>query len=149
MAGVSFDLVSAQRIYRAVRTVEMGNRDQQPLRFQRVLEPPSRRSGIRVASGSGAWLRGSSQVLSLVNSVLGETVVAQNVLMDLPAGSRQYIIGQDGTAWYLVNWQQDLNYAFTAAELGATTLDFGAVGVGAVGGNDTITVPVSTCATAT
>lgn len=148
MAGVSFDLASAQRIYRAVRTVEMGNRDQQPIRFRRILEQP-RRPAIRVATASGAWSRGSSLVVSLVNSMSGQTVLAENVLLDLPAGSRQYIIGRDGTAWYLVNWQQDLRYAVTAAELGDTTLDFGAVGVGAVGGNQNITVPVSTCSTAT
>lgn len=150
MAGVSFDLASAERIYRAVRTVEMGNRDQQPLRFRRVLEQPARGGGgIRVAIGAGQWDRGDYKVLTLATSNSGETVIVENVLMDLPQATRNYIIGKDGTAWYLVNWQQDLSFAATAIELTANSLGLRAVGVGSVGGYKGIGVPVVTCATAT
>lgn len=150
-ARVDFTRGAAERIASVVRQVEQGNRNGSPLTFRRVVTvEPRTGPSIRLANGSGSWQQGATQVLTLGSYTTGETVVVTNAMMSLPAKSRQYMIGRDGTAaWYLLNWQQDLQYAVTAAELGATTLDLKAVGVGAVGGNETITVPVSTCATAT
>lgn len=135
----------AERIARAVRQVE-GLRQAAPLTFRRVVTD-SPRGGVRLAEYSGSWSRGSSKTLTLSSG----TVSVYNALMNLPsAGARSCIIGRDGTAWQLVNWQQDLAYAATAAELTTTALVFKTLPVGAVGSTGTtFSVSVTTCSTAT
>ena len=133
----------AERIARAVRRVE-GMREAAPLTFRRVITD-SARVGVRLAAYSGEWSRGSSKTLTLPSG----TVVAYNALINLPsAGERACIIGRDGTAWQLINWQQDVAHAATAAELTIDALVFKALPVGAVGGTgSTFSVSVTTCST--
>jgi hypothetical protein len=135
----------AERIARVVRRVE-GMRDTPPLTFRRVINE-GRRNGIRLASYDGAWNSGSVKTVTFASSTA--TVEVYNSLMNLPAaGARQCIVGRDGTAWQLVNWQQDLRFAATAAELTTTRLTFKTSPVGgfAVTGT-TFSVSVATCAT--
>lgn len=140
----------AERIARAVRRVE-SLREAAPLTFRRVVTDAPRGGGVRLAEYSGAWSRGSSKTLTIAIGTASNTVSVYNALMNLPsAGARACIIGRDGTAWQLINWQQDLAYAATAAELTTTALVFKTLPVGAVGGTGTtFSVSVTTCSTAT
>jgi hypothetical protein len=76
--------------------------------------------------------------------------VAQNDLMSLPsAGTRNCVIGREGTAWHLINWQWDIAHAATAATLTTASLRFDTLPVGAVSTSSTVTfsVSVATCST--
>jgi len=136
----------AERIARVVRRVE-GMRDTPPLTFRRVINEGRGGGGIRLAAYSGQWNRGSSKIVTFASDAA--TADVYNALMTLPeAGSRSCIVGRDGTAWQLVNWQQDLTYAATAAVLTTARLEFKTAPVGgfAVTGT-TFSVSVATCAT--
>lgn len=107
MAGVSFDLASAQRIYRAVRTVEMGNRDQQPLRFRTVLETPPSKS-MRLGKTSVEWLKDSTQNIVIYSGpTLSETATTltvqgvANKFADVEA-DKWVMISRANGAWYLI-----------------------------------------------
>jgi hypothetical protein len=78
------------------------------------------------------------------------TTNATNDLMSLPdAGTRNCVIGREGTAWRLINWQWDIAYAATAATLTTTSLRFDTLPFAAVSTSSTVTfsVSVATCAT--
>lgn len=61
---VKFSHGSAQRIAKAVRIVEGGNRDQPPLTF----EHPIHSVPLKVATFTGAWATGTYKTVTLVNS---------------------------------------------------------------------------------
>lgn len=148
---VNFDADSAARIYRAVRTVERGGRDQKPLTFRTVADAP-RRKAFRMATFTGSWNINASKVLTFANQTsTPNTALVQNELISLPAsGSRKCAIARDGSAWYLVNWQWDVVQAATAATLTTSTLQFNTLPVGALSTSETssFSVSVTTCSTA-
>lgn len=105
-ARVDFTRGAAERIARAVRIVETGERDQAPLTFKRpLMEGGGGGVAIRVCTYSGAWNKDTLKTVTFVNvTTTPNTVVAHNVLAGLLsdcAGDR-CIIAREGTAWYLI-----------------------------------------------
>lgn len=145
---VKFTMASAQRIAKAVRTVEAGDRNQPGLRFEHPIAGMAN-AGIRSATFTGSWSIGAAKVVTY--KYRSGTVSAINDLMNLPdAGTRNCIIGREGTAWRLVNWQWDVGYAATAATLTTSVLRFDTLPVAVIGTSSTVTFSISaTACTAT
>jgi hypothetical protein len=94
----------AERIARAVRTVEAGKRDETPLRFARTVEG-GRQKIFRVCTFTGAWPINSSKAITFRGvTATPNTVSAINLFAAVPApsGSGNCAIAKDGTAWYLI-----------------------------------------------
>ena len=90
----------AERIARAVRTVEAGRRDETPLRFGRVVESGKR--VFRVGTFTGEWTKGGSKTVTFkYQSSTPNTVTASNLFANVPA-SGDCAIARDGTAWFLI-----------------------------------------------
>jgi hypothetical protein len=144
---VSFSRPAAQRIAKAVRVVEAGNRNQPGLTFDHPM-PGGGQALIRTATFTGSWSIGGTKNVTF--KYLTGTANAVNDLMNLPsAGTRNCVIGREGTAWRLINWQWDIANAATAATLTTTSLRFDTLPVGAVSTSSTVTfsVAVATCST--
>ena len=144
---VRFSRQSAQRIAKVVRTVEAGDRAHNGIVFDHPI--PSQGAAIRSATFTGSWSIGS--VMNITFKYRSGTANAYNDLMDLPtAGTRNCIVGKEGTAWRLINWQWYIANAATQAELTTTTLKFYTLPVGAVSTASTVTfnVSVASCTTA-
>jgi hypothetical protein len=144
---VSFSRGAAQRIAKAVRTVEAGDRNQPGLTFDHPM--PGGVALFRTATFTGSWSIGG--VKNVTYKYMTGTTNATNDLMNLPsAGTRNCVIGREGTAWRLINWQWDIAYAATAATLTTTSLRFDTLPFAAVSTSSTVTfsVSVATCSTA-
>jgi hypothetical protein len=144
---VSFSRPAAQRIAKAVRVIEAGNRTQPGLTFDHPM-PGGGQALIRTATFTGSWSIGGTKNVTF--KYLTGTANAVNDLMNLPsAGTRNCVIGREGTAWRLINWQWDIANAATAATLTTTSLRFDTLPVGAVSTSSTVTfsVAVATCST--
>jgi len=144
---VSFTKAAAVRINDAVLTVEKGNRTHPGLTFDHP-----QFGGValfRTATFTGSWSIGG--VKNVTYKYMTGTANATNDLMNLPsAGTRNCVIGREGTAWRLINWQWDVAYAATAATLTTSVLRFDTLPAGVVSTSSTVTfsVSVATCATA-
>lgn len=144
---VLFTRPAAERIGRVVRIVEAGDRDSGPLTFDRPLAALG--SPIKSATFTGAWSIGAAKLVTW--KYVNGTAIAYNDLIDLPnASSRNCIVGKEGTAWRLINWQWQIAHAATQAELTTTTLKFYTLPVGAVSTSSTVTfnISVASCTTA-
>lgn len=144
---VLFTRPAAERIGRVVRIVEAGDRDSGPLTFDRPLAAQG--SPIKSATFTGAWSIGAAKLVTW--KYVDGTAIAYNDLIDLPnASSRNCIVGKEGTAWRLINWQWQIAHAATQAELTTTTLKFYTLPVGAVSTSSTVTfnISVASCTTA-
>jgi len=151
MAGVQFTGEAAKRIANVVRTVEAGPRGVQPVDWG-MPRLDTVGSSIRMATYTGGWpIDSDKEVTFLVNTQ--QTALARNILIELPEpeGDRNCAVAKDGTAWFLINWQQDVVTAFTAAELSSAALTFHGVPVAALStaATEAGTITVATCATAT
>lgn len=97
---VKFGRQSAQRIAKAVRTVEAGDRGQPPLTF----DHPQGLGGkvFRMGTFTAAWNKNTWHVVTYLNATA--TVQAYNVFVNVgTAGSTTHCaIARDGTAWYLI-----------------------------------------------
>jgi hypothetical protein len=148
---VVFTRPAAERISKVVRTVEAGSRDAVGLSFGRPGDSSGGGKVFRVCTFTGAWSIGSTKNVTFkYQTSTPNTAVAQNDLMSLPsAGTRNCVIGREGTAWHLINWQWDVAYAATAATLTTASLRFDTLPVGAVSTSSTVTfsVSVATCST--
>jgi len=140
---VSFSRPAAQRIAKAVRTVEAGDRNQPGLTFDHP-----QFGGValfRTATFTGSWSIGG--VKNVTYKYMTGTANATNDLMNLPsAGTRNCVIGREGTAWRLINWQWDVAYAATAATLTTSSLTFQTLPFGVVGTSSTVTFSISATA---
>jgi hypothetical protein len=144
---VSFSRPAAQRIAKAVRVIEAGDRSQPGLTFDHPM-PGGGQALIRTATFTGSWSIGGTK--NVTYKYMTGTANAVNDLMNLPsAGTRNCVIGREGTAWRLINWQWDIANAATAATLTTTSLRFDTLPVGAVSTSSTVTfsVSVATCST--
>jgi hypothetical protein len=144
---VSFSRPAAQRIARAVRVIEAGDRNQPGLTFDHPM-PGGGQALIRTATFTGSWSIGGTK--NVTYKYQTGTANAVNDLMNLPsAGTRNCVIGREGTAWHLINWQWDIAHAATAATLTTTSLRFDTLPVGALATSSTMTfsVSVATCST--
>lgn len=100
---VSFTRPAAERIGKAVRLVEAGDRDLGPLEW-------GPRGGgaaskvFRVCTFTGDWAINTAKTVTFRNvTTTPNTVSAINLFCGLsPAGSCDAAIAKDGTAWYLV-----------------------------------------------
>jgi hypothetical protein len=92
----------AERIARAVRTVEAGNRNETPLTFRRVGGEGGGGSGIRICTFSGAWPVGGLKAVTFLGA--SRTVTSLNLFAPVPSpGSNGYCaIAKNGTVWYLI-----------------------------------------------
>jgi hypothetical protein len=141
---VSFSRPAAQRIAKAVRTVEAGDRNQPGLTFDHP-QFGGNAATIRSATFTGSWSIGG--VKNVTYKYMTGTANATNDLMNLPsAGTRNCVIGREGTAWRLINWQWDLAYAATAATLTTSVLRFDTLPVGAVATSSSVTFSISATA---
>ena len=103
---VSFSRPAAQRIAKAVRVIEAGNRSQPGLTFDHPM--PSAGKVFRVCTFTGAWSKNSSKVVTFrgVTST-PNTAVAQNIFVAITgttatATTKNCAIAKDGTAWSLI-----------------------------------------------
>ena len=149
---VVFTRPAAERISKAVRIVESGDRDATGLRFGRVGDSSPQGKPFRVCTFTGAWsISSSKNVTFKYQTTTPNTASVRNDLISLPsAGTRNCVIGREGTAWHLINWQWDIANAATAATLTTTSLRFDTLPVGALSTSSTVTfsVSVATCSTA-
>jgi hypothetical protein len=99
---VSFTRPAAERIGRAVREVEAGNRDLGPIEWG------PRGGGVgkvfRVCTFSGAWAIDTAKTVTFRNvTSTPNTASATNLFLALPdRGSQPCGIAKDGTAWHLI-----------------------------------------------
>lgn len=147
--AVQFTRESAERIANVVRAAELTPRGGRALTFDAIQQSASRKT-FRMGTYTGAWPRGTVNVVTLDN---GSTLSASNRFFDLPSlGVRSCAIAKDGTAWHLVQWQW--NYTtenvVTGASLGSTALTFSRRQVVVLdsGTATTVQISISTCSTA-
>lgn len=148
---VVFTRPAADRIAKAVRIVEAGNRDAEGFGQGVRLQSLAGQRVFRMGTFSGSWDIGTQKTVTFRNQTTTANVT--NLLINLPQqdGERSCAVGKDGTAWYLINWQWDVVDAATAATLTTAALRFDTLPFGALATASTVTfsVPITTCATAT
>ena len=105
---VVFTLSAAERISKAVRIVESGDRDATGLRFDRLM-PGGGGKLFRVCTFTGSWSKNAAKVVTFrgVTST-PNTAVAQNIFATIAgttatATTKNCAIAKDGTAWYLIS----------------------------------------------
>lgn len=136
---VNFDADSAARIYRAVREVERGNRDQKPLTFERVPDQPSR--PVRMATFTGAWELNALKTVTLYGAASSaSTFVVTNLIVPVPEApltTAACVIAKDRGTWFLVNVQMTAFDMIQSVSLQPTKLEFQRRRVVSVGGTQT------------
>jgi hypothetical protein len=121
---VSFTRPAAERIGKAVRQVEAGNRDLGAIEWGPRGGAASK--VFRVCTFTGAWPINSAKTVTFrgVTST-PNTVSATNIVYDLPSqGELPCGIAKDGTAWYLVAVKHTTAEVITGATLGTAGLVF-------------------------
>lgn len=103
---VKFSRQSAQRIAKAVRTVEGGNRDQPGITFDHPL-PSSNAKVFRIGTFTGSWSIGATKTITFKYATnTPNTAVATNLFFPVTstaAGNTDCAIAKDGTAWFLID----------------------------------------------
>ena len=128
--SVTFSRQAAQRIAKAVRTVEGGNRNQPGIRFDHPM--PSSGVTFQVATFTGAWSLNTSKTVEFYNiTSTPNTASVTNLLLEVPALSTStnsptvcFIAKARGT-WQLLNVQHAEHEALTSVTLQPTRLEFG------------------------
>ena len=137
---VNFDADSAARIYRAVREVERGDRDQKPLTFGRAQEQPQARS-VRMATFTGAWELNTLKTVTLYGAASSaSTFVVTNLIVPVPEApltTAACVIAKDRGTWFLVNVQMTAFDMIQSVSLQPTRLEFQRRRVVSVGGTQT------------
>lgn len=102
--GVSFTRGAAQRIARAVRVVEAGDRGQQGLRFEHPLQSVNGKT-FRVCTFTGSWSIGASKTVTYkYQTNTPNTAVATNLFFPVTSTyTLDCAIAKDGTAWFLID----------------------------------------------
>jgi hypothetical protein len=118
----------AERIARAVRTVEAGNRNETPLRFRRV-DSGGRGGGsaFRVCTFSGSWGINSSKTVTFENvTTTPNTVSAVNRLFTIGDACETQVayIGKIQSDWHLLNVQHHETAVITQVTLTTAALEF-------------------------
>jgi hypothetical protein len=108
---VSFTRPAAERIGKAVRQVEAGDRDLGPIEWGPRGGGGGAGKVFRVATFTGAWAINSATTVTFLNvTSTPNTASVMNKLVSLPAprstaASRIANIAKDGSQWYLVSFQ--------------------------------------------
>jgi hypothetical protein len=103
---VSFSRGAAQRIAKAVRTVEGGDRSQPGLTFDHPM--PGGGKLFRVCTFTGSWSKNAAKVVTFRGiTSTPNTAVAQNIFVAITgttstSTTKNCAIAKDGTAWYLI-----------------------------------------------
>jgi hypothetical protein len=143
----------AERIARAVRTVEAGRRDESPLTFRRAVESGRKDKLFRICTFTGAWSIDATKTVTFKNqTTTPNTVSAVNLFWPVPNGDeRDCAIAKDGTAWFLLVPRLYPADAATAAEITTTAIEFKTLPVAALAssGTNVFTLEIADCATAT
>ena len=137
MTRASFTVGDARRIANAVRIVELGNRNEAPLRFSRVLDAGSGGGGnpILVCTFTGSWNINSLKTLTFQGvTTTPNTVVATNQLFtigDACTSQVAYIgkvksTGPSGAtaAWHLLNVQHHETAVIVNVTLTTAAIEF-------------------------
>jgi hypothetical protein len=105
---------------------------------------------FRICTYTGAWaIDGLKTVTFKYKTTTPNTVSAINLFINLPSnGQRNCAIAKEGTAWHLIQWQQDAATALSSVSLGTASLEFTRVNVISLGTASTVAVSVTTCSTA-
>jgi hypothetical protein len=153
-----FDTRSAARIARVVQAVEREPQRAAPLTFDVAVAQPRQKS-IKLGTYTGAWATNEFKTVTLRYSPL--TVSAINLFLNLPSnGQRRCAVAKDGTAWHLIQWQQETAATVTTTATAdvivgvslcedSLTFSRSRVGVFFVGTAATLAISVTTCSTAT
>ena len=129
--AVQFTRESAERVARVVRQAELTPAAASPLTFDRRLSDRHPKQ-VRAATFTGAWAINDSNVVTFRYAPTA-TASVLNLLINLPsAGQRNCIVGREGTAWNLINWQWNVVSAATAASITTSNLTFSTLPVGAL-----------------
>jgi len=153
--AVQFTRESAERIAGVVRAAELTPTRGRPLTFEAIQDAGRGRKVFRMATFTGSWSINGTKTVTLAN---GATLSAVNPFIDHPSlGTRNCAVAKDGTAWYLAQWQWDFaaatdataNIALSSVNLDATGLSFSRIRVPYLGAASTVSISVTTCATAT
>ena len=106
---VSFSRPAAQRIAKAVRVIEAGDRSQPGLTFDHPMPGGGGGKPFRVCTFTGAWSKNAAKVVTFrgVTST-PNTAVAHNIFVAITgttatATTKNCAIAKDGTAWYLIS----------------------------------------------
>jgi hypothetical protein len=135
----------AERIARAVRAFENGDRNETPLTFRRVAEAGRQRDVFRICTFTGAWSIDAAKTVTFKNqTTTPNTVSAVNLFWPVPDGDeRDCAIGKEGTAWYLIVPRMYAADAATAASVTTSAIEFQTLPVVALATSGTATFSVS------
>lgn len=102
-ARVDFTRGAAERIARAVRIVEQGERGESPLRFGRVDTSSASGSRVQIVTFNGAWSKGQTKLCTLLAE--NSTVVATNLFFDVGIGctARHAAVSLVDGTWFMLN----------------------------------------------
>ena len=90
---VVFTRPDAARIANAVRIIEEGDRDEQPLRFRRVIEQATRGSRLTLGTFSGDWPKGSYKTVTIAGVTdTPNTASVLNLCVDSVGAATRYVI---------------------------------------------------------
>lgn len=101
---VKFSRASAQRIAKAVRQVEAGDRGEPPVKFEHHIFGAGKT--IRFCTFTGQWQTAATHVVQYYGiTSTPNTLVAHNyhLPVDVSATSTECTIAKGGTAWHLVS----------------------------------------------
>lgn len=117
---VVFTRPAAERISKAVRIVESGDRDATGLRFGKPTDSSAGKV-IRVATFTGQWATAATAVVTFYNVTnTPNTVSATNLYLpcDVATGkAAECVIAKGGTAWYLTSVNFTKLKSFSAGEV--------------------------------
>jgi hypothetical protein len=143
-----FDLGSAARVARVVRTVEGQGPKAKPLTFDTVFEQ-SRQRAFRVCTFTGSWPINSPKVLTFQNvTTTPNTVSSRNQLFTIGDACETQVayIGKIGTDWHLLNVQHHETAVFVNVTLTTAALEFTRhlVWIPYPGQTSTLSIPLTT-----
>jgi len=117
---VSFSRPAAQRIAKAVRTVEAGDRNQPGLTFDHPM-PGGGGKVLRVGTVTGQWATAATAVVTFYQvTSTPNTVSATNLYLPIDVASgktAECVIAKGGTQWYLTSVNFTKLKSFSAAEV--------------------------------
>ena len=117
---VSFSRPAAQRIAKAVRTVEAGDRNQPGLTYDHPM-PGGGGKVLRVGTVTGQWATAATAVVTFYQvTSTPNTVSATNLYLPIDVASgktAECIIAKGGTQWYLTSVNFTKLKSFSAGEV--------------------------------
>jgi hypothetical protein len=117
---VSFSRPAAQRIAKAVRTVEAGDRNQPGLTYDHPM-PGGGGKVLRVGTVTGQWATAATAVVTFYQvTSTPNTVAATNLYLPIDVASgktAECVIAKGGTQWYLTSVNFTKLKSFSAGEV--------------------------------